>query len=537
MWAALLSLLACAGGWAAFGIVLRTWVVEERGNGVLGRVLGALRRRAWSRAVLLAACALGAGAWGWQRAQAGDEPLEATPGGRLSRVRLPLPQGAPAAGGSALYIRHCAWCHGESGRGDGPSTAGMVPRPRDFVRADYKIRSTAHGRLPTDEDLFRTISRGIPGTPMPAWERFLSPAERWELARHVKSFSPRFENEPREVLAVPGAEASAERGRASYRAARCALCHGEEGRGDGPVTVTLDRQWGLPAPARDLTRGWTFKGGHEPADIYRRITGGMNGTPMGPYADLLPEGERWDLAHFVASLDREPEPPGDDSVVRAAGVGPDAAWPADAPEWRRVRALVVPRAAQIVLDPPLRWWVPTSDTCAIRAVHDGRAFAVLVEWDDATHGGDLPADGLVLRFSPRPAARPGPFLGAPGDPALLWVWQEGMAPEEWSGSGDERVEVLRARFEAHAAWSQGRWRVCFRGRAADVPGLVAGGPVPMLVSIQDGSRPDRGPWKTLPTVPVLLLEVGRGPAAWFSALAFGLGALLGGRWILRGVAP
>ena len=38
----------------------------------------------------------------------------------------------------------------------------LVPRPRDFRRGIYKIRSTIQGELPVDGDLFRIIQAGIP---------------------------------------------------------------------------------------------------------------------------------------------------------------------------------------------------------------------------------------------------------------------------------------------------------------------------------------------------------------------------------------
>ena len=51
----------------------------------------------------------------------------------------------------------CAGCHGDTGAGDGPAAAYMLPRPRNFTGAIYKIRSTASGQLPTDGDLMRAI--------------------------------------------------------------------------------------------------------------------------------------------------------------------------------------------------------------------------------------------------------------------------------------------------------------------------------------------------------------------------------------------
>ena len=91
--------------------------------------------------------------------------------------------------GRAVYDKRCVWCHGPDGDGNGPSAAGMFPRPRNFVEAEYKVRSTAHGQLPTDEDLVRMVSNGLPGTPMPPWKAMLSDEEARWLAEFMKTES------------------------------------------------------------------------------------------------------------------------------------------------------------------------------------------------------------------------------------------------------------------------------------------------------------------------------------------------------------
>src|SRR5262245_37399006 len=81
--------------------------------------------------------------------------------------------GAQPAGdggrGKQLSEAKCALCHGASGKGDGPAAERLLPRPRDFTAGKFKIRSTASGQLPTDDDLVRVIRDGMPGTSMPAW--------------------------------------------------------------------------------------------------------------------------------------------------------------------------------------------------------------------------------------------------------------------------------------------------------------------------------------------------------------------------------
>jgi cytochrome c2 len=71
--------------------------------------------------------------------------------------------------GKQVYTRKCTQCHGDDGPGTGPAANEVFPRPRDFTRGIYKIRSTPSGTVPTDDDLFRSITNGLPGTSMPGW--------------------------------------------------------------------------------------------------------------------------------------------------------------------------------------------------------------------------------------------------------------------------------------------------------------------------------------------------------------------------------
>ena len=107
-------------------------------------------------------------------------------------------QNAPEASekGKAVYDNSCAHCHGIEGRGDGSAAENLLPKPRDFTRGLYKIRSTESGELPTDQDLFNIITEGMPGSSMPEWETALSANERWEVVAYIKTFHDGFkENE------------------------------------------------------------------------------------------------------------------------------------------------------------------------------------------------------------------------------------------------------------------------------------------------------------------------------------------------------
>src|SRR3990167_8517237 len=79
--------------------------------------------------------------------------------------------------GEALYAQKCAVCHAVTGKGDGVAEFVLFPKPRDLTSGKFKIRSTSS--LPTDDDLFRVVTQGIPGTAMPSWT-VLSDVQRWD---------------------------------------------------------------------------------------------------------------------------------------------------------------------------------------------------------------------------------------------------------------------------------------------------------------------------------------------------------------------
>ena len=77
------------------------------------------------------------------------------------------------------------------GDGEGPAAKFLDPRPRDFTLGTFKFRTTQSGELPTNEDLFRTVSRGLPGTAMQAFDNDLiknglTEGDRWQSSAMSK---------------------------------------------------------------------------------------------------------------------------------------------------------------------------------------------------------------------------------------------------------------------------------------------------------------------------------------------------------------
>ena len=85
----------------------------------------------------------------------------------LMLAALALPGSALAAdvaAGKAKFMELCVSCHGEGGKGDGPTGKALAaagqPAPRDFTVGDFKFDTDKDGKAGTDADLKNVISKG-----------------------------------------------------------------------------------------------------------------------------------------------------------------------------------------------------------------------------------------------------------------------------------------------------------------------------------------------------------------------------------------
>lgn len=333
--------------------------------------------------------------------------------------------------GKRVYNQQCAACHGAKGQGDGEAAYLLYPKPRDFVAARYRQVSTWEG-VPTDQDLFSTITRGMPGSAMPSWGHL--PAEqRWGLVYYIKSFSekPLLVKPQKKPLPdgtggegiilvppeLPYDAAAKAKAQELYRDA-CASCHGPTGKGDG-VQKQTDEE-GFPTRPRDLTAG-VFKGNPDPQHIYRDIVGGIRGTPM-PMSDWAYGDDAWHLTHYVLSLSsarqRERVEMKKFEIV-AARVKELPNHP-DSGIWR----LAPPVNLHLM---PLWWRSERPEEVTVRAVHDGKEVALLLVWNDDTHDHTAMRpqdfrDAVAVEFS---LTRNPPFfaMGEKGKPVNIWMWK------------------------------------------------------------------------------------------------------------------
>ena len=243
--------------------------------------------------------------------------------------------------GERVYNRHCVGCHGSTGDGAGPAARHLSPRPRNFRKGIFKFTSTPSGTPPQRRDIFQTVTRGLAGSSMPEF-RLVNEESRWDVVEYVRYITLRglFEQtmldwaweeeelpDPAEVAdvvlgrwsakkvrsvypPVPEIDATPEtiaRGKELFQStsgANCAACHGQLGRGDGPTSGDYNDDWGYPLRPRDLAKG-VFRAGQEPADLYRSIATGINGTPMPSYAGSIEPEDIWSMVHFIQSLSEQ----------------------------------------------------------------------------------------------------------------------------------------------------------------------------------------------------------------------------------------
>jgi DMSO reductase family type II enzyme heme b subunit len=488
--------------------------------------------------------------------------------------------------GKAVYVKWCAGCHGETGAGDGPGATAMLPRPRNFTGAVYKIRSTASGQLPTDADLLRAIDEGLPGSAMPAWNTRLSDAERRNVLAYIKTFSSFFADTSQHVVALkyssePGSgtgDAALKTGRQFYDSIGCRKCHGDQGRGDGPSAPTLKDDAGFPIYAADLHQNWRFRGGASAADIYHRLRTGLDGTPMPSFSDLidqkfLTDEQLWRLAQYVRSLSPAEAPEVRD-VIHAPQVAAVPASPFDS-AWARVSSYWFPLVGQVIRKP--RWFAPAVSGVWVQAVHDGKTLALRVTWDDRSKSPDstwLPfaqrvvesvadddstppkaelwPDQLAVQF-PRHLSdgmeRPYFLMGGPTDPVYQWRWASAPgAGRVLAGvaRGIDRFDTLTTALAAQVTYDHGQWRLVFtRALAtpdtADEVQLEAGRAIPVAFFAWDGSSGEHGSRMAVSTWYFLALDRPTPPSVFISPVlamlvTLGLGLVVIRRAQRRGTA-
>src|SRR3989338_6389743 len=364
--------------------------------------------------------------------------------------------------GETVYQKQCSVCHGPAGGGDGKAAYLLYPKPRDFIRDKFRLVSTINMQA-TDEDLFTTITRGMPGSAMPSWGH-LSAKDRWALVYYVRYLSElkTYEdsgeiNEEMKKKGIswkvkekminkeiadeklikvspepPVTPETLKSGQELFIAS-CAGCHGPQGRGDGQQEQKDNL--GYPVKPRDLTAG-IFKGSSASEDLYYRMIAGLPGSPMPSYVEALTQEQIWDLIHFVQTL-TNPEAEAKTRLNQISinskkvdsEINADPLWE----EWSKID----PTSIGLT---PLWWRNERAEKVEVKIVYNQDRMAIYLSWNDPTQDDDAVAmhafsDGAAIQFS---IDTDPPFfgMGNPQYPVYMWHWKAG-----WQNTSEGRKDI------------------------------------------------------------------------------------------------
>ena len=395
--------------------------------------------------------------------------------------------------GKEIYNRECWKCHGKEGKGNGTDGENLDPRPRDFTSGLFKYRTSSYREvLPFDRDLFQTISEGLTGTGMPAWKGKLSEKDIWDAIAYIKIFAG-MDEAPKEKVSYTGrirpSPDSIAKGRELFLD-RCAECHGEEGRGN--PSKKLKDEWGNKIWPRDFTKGYTFRIGNTPREIYARIAIGILGTPMPSFADpnskkFLNTAEMWHIANYVSSLENKErvfkEGKGKVLIAKFKETLPEEF---DDPLWKEAPSFTFPLNPQISAG--IKPFNSLIDTITARALYNDNEITFLLEWNDRTYSksgdpdsekladGELYNDAAALYIPAgvvrEDVSKPYFGLGDEKNPVNVWYLAANSLKMELDLKGTEVFDSKNSRkklmVNSKGEYKNGIWRAIIK-RAIKTP--------------------------------------------------------------------
>ena len=436
--------------------------------------------------------------------------------------------------GKQIYLKKCAFCHGDKGKGDGPSAEYTFPQPRNLTKGHIKIRSTSFGKIPTDQDLFNAITNGMRGTTMPGWKH-LSKEDRQSLILYIKSLSKKFKKfkkrgKKHKIVSVPEPPTfsmeGVKRGKKSFMI-NCSGCHGVEGRGDGVTTARIVDYSSNAIWPRNLRKPWNFRRGARREDIFLTLRTGLSTTAMPKFSPrVFKDQEIWDIVDFVRTLG-SPKKPQVKQLIQAMKVNKPLSIDLNAAFWKKAQSFYIPLGGQILQKP--KSYFPTAINLTIQAAYNDKEIAFKIQWDDPSYDPALiekdkveasptpplpdhlkgqkeeeaiePVvpefpDAFAIQFPVNLDAHKPYFLnGDPEHPVNLWKWTSSDNKAlEWNATGLKKWSLqddLSQAVDAQVKYKFGSYSLVLKRKLNDIEEKIdtqfqAGKSIPIAFNIWDG---------------------------------------------------
>ena len=285
---------------------------------------------------------------------------------------------------------------------------------------------------------------------------------------------------------------------------------------------------------------------------------------MPSFSSTLSEAERWHVAHYVKSLQKEPLPAGNVSIQSKKILGEIPMDPND-PSWKEADAVDVRMTGQVHVAP--RNQNPTVSMVTVRSVYNDEEIGFHLEWDDRvkndTHEKSEQADkwekpdysatypplypptlrlrrlrdAAALQFPvkiPEGPIQPHFFLGDSGRGVNLWHWKaDTQTVEETNAKGFKtpaKVQPPESQAaKGQAVFEDGTWRLVLkRSLTTEDRNDIQFEPsrlIPVAVHVWDGFNGETGLRRTISSWYFVVMETTVPPSVYgFSVLAIGLAA-------------
>ncbi len=105
-----------------------------------------------------------------------QDPWKAPASAKSVKNKIPSSKASIKAGKS-IYKMRCVACHGPGGKGDGPASKALNPKPADHTSAKTQAQS--------DGELYWKITNGR--GMMVAWEKIIKEEDRWHLVNYIRT--------------------------------------------------------------------------------------------------------------------------------------------------------------------------------------------------------------------------------------------------------------------------------------------------------------------------------------------------------------